>query len=69
MIASPFKEVETFEWKDLHKKKGIILHHTPTESDIAEGNFMEMMVFVDHDFCQYLIWERDVRGPRWDRDE
>lgn len=56
-------EYPVFEMRDLHKKIGQLVFTEPTESDIAEGNFMEQLWFRDEKQNLYLIHERDVRQP------
>lgn len=58
---SPFKEIKTFEWKDLHKKIGQIFVAEPTESDISEGNFMAKVWFTNDKVKLWLLDEWDIR--------
>jgi len=53
-------------WKSLHRKAGIFVHQMPTESCIAEGDFMEKLLFMDmrRPTKIYIIAERDTRGSQ-----
>lgn len=62
LINPPFKYPK-FEMKDLHKKVGVLAYMEPTESDIAEGDFMAQLWLRDMEYNMYLIWERDIREP------
>lgn len=62
MMGSPWTYPE-FELKDLHKKIGQLLVISPTESCIAEGDFMEQVWFCDGKRNMYLIYETDIREP------
>lgn len=62
-IESPFKILPTFEWKDIHKKFGQVAHIQVTESDMAEGSFIERLVFRDSEHNVYILAERDIRKP------
>jgi hypothetical protein len=55
-----FKTVTKFEWKDLHKMIGQIIHIEPTESDIAEGDYKAKTWFVTDKLTWYLLDERDA---------
>lgn len=44
-----------FEWKELHKKLGVIVVSEPTESDIAEGNASTKVLFVDEEMNTYVL--------------
>lgn len=61
MFANYDFKPTVFKWPDLHKKNGRILVIEPTESDIAEGNFMRQVWFLDMDLKRYLLLEQDVR--------
>lgn len=57
---SPWKHPE-FHFRELHKKIGQLIYMEPSESDIAEGNFMAKLWFRDDKMNLYLIHEHDVR--------
>lgn len=60
MYGNPFPEISQFEWKDLHKKIGQVYVLSPTESDIAEGDFFERVYFRTEKEM-YVLFERDTR--------
>lgn len=65
MIYNPYTEMpKSFAWKDLHKKSGTFIYCEPTDSDINEGFFMEQLWFMDTDYKQWLIMEKDVREEK-----
>ena len=54
---SPFEQVPTFKWKDIHKKVGQIVVQEPTDSDLQEGSLKTKIWFVDSKWRIYLIAE------------
>lgn len=49
MFTSIDFEKVMFKWPDLYKQVGMITVFEPTESDIAEGNFLRQVWFVNGD--------------------
>lgn len=61
MIESPFTNIESFDWKELHKQVGQVVVIEPSESDIHEGNFMSQVWFMTKGMKLYLLDEWDIR--------
>lgn len=57
MIYPDINLVKTFKWKDLHKKVGQIIVQEPTDSDLQEGLFVTLILFIDKDRNYYLLDE------------
>lgn len=49
-----FKEIKSFDLKDLHKKFGRIILQEPTDSCIQEGNFMSRLWFQTGENLEHL---------------
>jgi len=63
MIVMNFERILSYDANDLHKKTGKIIVNHPTDSDLAEGNFMAQIWFYsfNENGKTYLIKEWDVR--------
>ena len=60
-MSRDFTEKRIFDWKDLNRAVGRIVTIEPTESCIAEGDFLMQVWFVTQDRIMYLLEENDIR--------
>lgn len=61
-IKENFKTINNFSLDELHKKVGQILFIEPSESDMAEGNFNQQLLFIDENKNVYILFEDDIRN-------
>lgn len=61
MMQDPFKYIEEFDPKELHKKIGQLIYSEDGDSDLQENGFMmKRLWFRTENLNLYLIWEEKI---------